>query len=95
VTCRLEYAIITCFNNDCFCIECVAQYAQNTRERLQELKELQEENARLKRIDADQAIDMAILKEEGNTLIKTGPKKWGRSIQTDQCIMRFYYIYRY
>ena len=39
------------------------KYGGMSPEMVKELKELQKENARLKRIVADQAIDMAILKE--------------------------------
>lgn len=39
------------------------KYGGMSPEMVRELKELQKENARLKRIVADQAIDMAILKE--------------------------------
>lgn len=39
------------------------KYGGMSPEMVRELKELQKENARLKRIVADQAVDMAILKE--------------------------------
>lgn len=39
------------------------KYGGMSPEMVKELKELQKQNARLKRIVADQAIDMAILKE--------------------------------
>lgn len=39
------------------------KYGGMSPEMVKELKELQKENARLKKIVADQAIDMAILKE--------------------------------
>ena len=39
------------------------KYGGMSPEMVKELKELQKENTRLKRIVADQAIDMAILKE--------------------------------
>jgi len=39
------------------------KYGGMSPEMVKELKELQKENARLKRIVADQAVDLAILKE--------------------------------
>ena len=44
------------------------KYGGMSPEMVRELKELQKENARLKRIVADQAIDMAILKEVAKNL---------------------------
>jgi len=40
-----------------------SQYSGVKKDALKRLKELEKENARLKRLVADQALDMAILKE--------------------------------
>ena len=70
--CRLEYAIIHQAENGHFDIECVAQYAQNTRERLP--KNLQKNLT----LDVRNRLHLATKAEkEAKVLIRINPVKQG------------------
>ncbi|VVE22774.1 transposase [Pandoraea horticolens] len=50
------------------------QYAGMQSDQVRELKQLQEENARLKKLVADQALDIQVLKEIGAKNVWSAPR---------------------